>query len=117
MRSSQAATLITALNLAALGSAGQVNFYYDLNCQQYAGSVYPGSYQTVGGPYGSRSAMWISSDQAACSRQCGPLVICSDSNCNTRKATGQWPSPNICVGFSTGVWARNGCGSDMCNNA
>ncbi|KAH7313736.1 hypothetical protein B0I35DRAFT_435745 [Stachybotrys elegans] len=109
--------LIATLGFVGLGSAGQVNFYYDQNCQNYAGSVNVGSYQTIGGPAGSHSAMWISSDQAQCSRTCGPLIICGDSNCNTRKATSQWPSSSACKGFSSGVWARNGCGSNMCGNA
>lgn len=65
------------------------------------------------GPAGSFSALWVTHDQAACSRTCGPLIICGDSNCSRRRATGV----GKCVSFNTGVWARNGCGQDMCNNA
>ncbi|KAH7305271.1 hypothetical protein B0I35DRAFT_114689 [Stachybotrys elegans] len=109
--------LMTTIGFVGLCSAGQVNFYFDLNCQNFAGSVNVGSFQTTGGPAGSHSAMWISRDQASCSNTCGPLIICGDSNCNTRRAAGQWPNPNACEGFSSGVWARNGCGQDMCGNA
>lgn len=56
--------------------------------------------------------MWITSDQAACSRQPGPLNICGDSACRQkRKLVGQWPSPNACYGYPSGVWVQNGCGS------
>ncbi len=40
--------LAAATGLAGLSSAGQVNFYYDTACQNYAGSAYPGSYQITG---------------------------------------------------------------------
>ncbi|KAH7379562.1 hypothetical protein BKA66DRAFT_466283 [Pyrenochaeta sp. MPI-SDFR-AT-0127] len=111
----QFSTLFVAAtaSLLSVASAGQVNFYSDTNCQNYIGSRFPGSFQTIGGPAGGFSALWVSHDQAACSRTCGPLIICGDSNCSRRRATGV----GSCVSFNTGVWARNGCGQDMCNNA
>ena len=42
------ALLASVAGLCTLGSTGQVNFYYDLNCKDYAGSVYPPSYTLVG---------------------------------------------------------------------
>lgn len=43
--------------------------YYDDFCQNYAGSAFPDRYVTVGGPFGSRSMLWVSKDP--CSRTCG----------------------------------------------
>ncbi|KAK3989749.1 hypothetical protein QBC44DRAFT_369809 [Cladorrhinum sp. PSN332] len=110
-------TLVAALGLATLGSAGQVNFYSDRNCQNYIGSRYPGIGQITGGPAGSFSAIWVSADVGQCSGTCGPTVICGDAQCNTRKAAPRWPSPNGCVGFNTGVWALNVCSFSYCPNA
>ncbi|KAF1843519.1 uncharacterized protein K460DRAFT_433179 [Cucurbitaria berberidis CBS 394.84] len=108
-------TLFIAVSASLLSavSAGQVNFYSDTNCQHYIGESHPGSFQTVGGPAGSFSALWVSGDQWSCSDTCGPYIICGTSNCSRRRATGI----GKCVTFNTGVWARNGCGQDMCNNA
>ncbi|KAF2254065.1 hypothetical protein BU26DRAFT_502154 [Trematosphaeria pertusa] len=100
-------------SLLSVTSAGQVNFYSDTNCQNYIGESHPGSFQTTGGPAGSFSALWVSWDQQSCSSTCGPLIICGDSNCSRRRAVGR----GQCVSFNTGVWARNGCGQDMCGNA
>lgn len=132
-------TLLAAtVALITTASAGQVNFYSDTNCQNYIGERHPSSYETTGcvisslylltlslhilplfvlthysGPAGSFSALWVTIDQQACSHTCGPMIICGDSNCSRRKATGI----GSCVSFNTGVWARNGCGQDMCGNA
>ncbi|KAK4229196.1 hypothetical protein QBC38DRAFT_497728 [Podospora fimiseda] len=108
--------LLTVLSLATLGSGGQVNFYADLNCQDYIGSRYPGVGRITGGPSGSFSAIWVTADQSTCSRTCGPTIICGDYQCNTRKAALLWPSPNGCISFSTGVWAKNECGYHQCAN-
>ncbi|KAK0760550.1 hypothetical protein N5P37_006744 [Trichoderma harzianum] len=43
-------------------SAAQANFYWDFYCQEYAGSVDPAIGQVTGGPYGSRSALWVDAD-------------------------------------------------------
>lgn len=40
------------------------------NCQQYAGSAYPSLGQTVGGPYGSQSMLWVSATDR-CYDTCG----------------------------------------------
>ncbi|PSN70581.1 hypothetical protein BS50DRAFT_607876 [Corynespora cassiicola Philippines] len=104
--------LAAATSLLSIASAGQVNFYSDTNCQNYIGEAHPGGYQTTGGPAGSFSALWVNYDQP-CSRTCGPMIICGDSNCSRRRAVGT----GQCVTFNTGVWARNGCGQDMCGNA
>ncbi|CBX96640.1 predicted protein [Plenodomus lingam JN3] len=109
----QFTTLLLTAAAAALASAGQVNFYSDTNCQNYIGESRPGSFTTVGGPAGSFSALWVSGDQWSCSSTCGPYIICGDAGCSRRKATGI----GRCVTFNTGVWARNGCGQDMCGNA
>ena len=61
--------------------------------------------------------MWISRDQAQCSDTCGALIICADSNCNTRHASSQWPASDACHGFASGLWVKNGCGEDMCGKA
>ncbi|ORX98732.1 hypothetical protein BCR34DRAFT_495884, partial [Clohesyomyces aquaticus] len=82
-----------------------VNFYSDTNRKNYIGERHPGT--------GSFSALWVSRDQVSCSRTCGSMIICADSNCGRRKAVGE----GQCVSFSGGVWARNGCGNDMCRNA
>ncbi|KAF2133625.1 hypothetical protein P153DRAFT_413356 [Dothidotthia symphoricarpi CBS 119687] len=105
--------IAASASMFSVASAGQVNFYSDTNCQNYIGERHPGSYVTTGGPAGSFSALWVSNDQQACSSTCGPLIICGDSSCSRRRATGL----GQCVTFNTGVWARNGCGQDMCNNA
>jgi hypothetical protein len=41
------------------------------------------------------------------------MIICGDSNCSHDKAT----SIVKCEAFTTGVWVRNGCGQDLCENA
>ena len=69
--------------------------------------------RTPSGPAGSFSALWVSGDQWSCSDTCGPYIICGDANCSRRKATGI----GGCISFNSGVWARNGCGQDMCGNA
>lgn len=141
----QLTTTLLAATAALLttASAGQVNFYSDTNCQNYIGERHPASFQTTGcvpsspsfpilplpiqhhsvdplhtltsnsGPAGSFSALWVTIDQQACSHTCGPMIICGDSSCSRRKATGI----GRCETFNTGVWARNGCGQDMCGNA
>ena len=44
-----ALTILAAVTgLSGLSSAGQVNFYYDTGCHNFAGSTYPGSYQITG---------------------------------------------------------------------
>ncbi|KAF9690737.1 hypothetical protein EKO04_011375 [Ascochyta lentis] len=104
--------LAVSAGLVSIASAGQVNFYSDTRCQNYIGEAHPGGFQTTGGPAGSFSALWVTIDQSRCSSTCGPMIICGDSSCSRRKAT----SIGQCVSFNTGVWARNGCGQDMCGN-
>jgi hypothetical protein len=138
----QLSTTVLLALAATLASAGQVNFYSDSNCQNYIGERHPASFVTTGsvfpaplpilsrfqsppshlqctdvslpsGPANSFSALWVTGDQTACSSTCGPFVICGDANCSRRRATGT----GKCVSFNAGVWARNGCGQDMCNTA
>lgn len=45
--------------------------YWDTNCQEYAGEAHPDRYQTVGGPYGARSMLFVSVDQ--CFDTCSKL--------------------------------------------
>lgn len=45
--------------------------YWDTNCQQYAGEAHPDRYVTAGGPYGSRSMLFVSVD--GCSNTCSKL--------------------------------------------
>ena len=45
--------------------------YWDTDCQQYAGEAHPDRYVTAGGPYGSRSMLFVSAD--SCSNTCSKL--------------------------------------------
>lgn len=40
--------LTATAGLLSIVSAGQVNFYSDTNCQNYIGSSFPSSFQTIG---------------------------------------------------------------------
>ena len=49
-----------ALALLSPALASQIDFYWDNNCQQFAGTSYTVlNGATVGGPYGSQSMKWV----------------------------------------------------------
>ncbi|KAH6663643.1 hypothetical protein B0J14DRAFT_661845 [Halenospora varia] len=92
--------------LSVLGSA-QVNFYYDNNCKNYAGTSYAElSGGVVGGPAGSKSMLFVNSDP--CYRTCGPnLQFCKNQQCNAYDLAGKYGE---CKSFTNGVWAKESCG-------
>lgn len=98
-------TLTALLAPAAVFGLGQINFYWDTNCQQYAGEAHPDRYVTAGGPAGSRSMLFVSLDQ--CSNTCNYMKFCKNPECNA------WDKADRigqCKSFTNGVWGQQGCG-------
>ena len=63
------ALLLEMMPLFAAVKCTQVNFYYDDSCNAYAGSAeVTMNGPTVGGPFGSRSMMFITYDTSACTQ-------------------------------------------------
>jgi hypothetical protein len=58
----------SALFISGAYANSKVNFSYDDNCQSYASSQCPSYHVTIGGPFGSRSLLWVGGDQ--CSYTC-----------------------------------------------
>ncbi|RFU27864.1 hypothetical protein B7463_g8463, partial [Scytalidium lignicola] len=92
--------------LGVFGSA-QVNFYWDANCQDYAGTNYAQlGGPAVGGPAGASSMLFVTSD--SCFDTCGPnLLFCKNSECNAYDIAGNFGD---CKHFTNGVWAAESCG-------
>jgi len=98
---------LLAAPIAVFAQNGQVNFYWDADCQDYASSAYPapasspGAGNVVGGPDGAESMLWVYANPDSGCNGAYPLW-CKDTECNAYDVASYY----VCKHFENGVWAE-----------
>ncbi|KAK5729133.1 hypothetical protein LTR15_002275 [Elasticomyces elasticus] len=91
-------------NIPGAEYGAEVEFFYDDNCNDFAGAICIGEDidYTIGGPAGSNSMLYISTGSG--SNSCIEPLFCKNDYCGASDAA----TIDQCKSFRNGVWARCG---------